>query len=157
MDPALRTPTDNLYKFIAVAGLAIFIVTLVFMFRRAEQINQRWFDTSVRLAEAGAVDFEMPSTLPADPMQRAIIVERQTILKAAEDFKVLATDWLAKAIFGSGAMAVLGLGLWWWNTQSWQDRLIRLQVEAQEKSVPNVATKAVRSSFATRRSRGMLR
>jgi septal ring factor EnvC (AmiA/AmiB activator) len=41
-------PTDNLYKFMALSGLAIVITCLYLFFSRADQLNERLYDVAER-------------------------------------------------------------------------------------------------------------
>lgn len=153
-------PTDNLYKFLTMLGLALVVVGAA-IYEDAqrstegilEQARTRRLDDA--LLEQLTLDFErskekgrigemteLAADLPSLSEQA-----RRVIRRVDDDVRVLraTSDMIDRADFADvflrvgGTVSILGFALWYWRHQRHQDALIRCQVrkaqaEAKETS-----------------------
>lgn len=122
----LQPPTDNLYKFLAIGGIAIIVVALIFYFRAAFAEREKWRDAQVELLATG---YQEGSGEPTDPAMRAAYFRRK--LAAEETTGVIKTfaPYTGNAILIGGIVSITGFGLWWWKVQSYEDEILRLTAE----------------------------
>jgi hypothetical protein len=139
-------PTDNLYKFMALAGLAIFVFMIYFSFMRGielrEKMNEILLERSIlkveitqseriltRLKEnqnPTVEEFKDLIKIYSDIERRSAILEEKTsILNQLMDY----TDWLynirAILFIVSLFLTVLGFLLWYYRIQRYQDKALQ--------------------------------
>ncbi|MDB5294973.1 MAG: hypothetical protein JWO31_956 [Phycisphaerales bacterium] len=162
MTPPIVPPTDSLYKFIAISGLALTIVAIAFPLRDAAALRREYMAATEEMESSGA-DFvrsveevrdvlraatrptAAPATRPGpatavaryEPRGDAYVASLRGFLRVArraDDFKVEQRYWANLAVFGLFLMAA-GFALWWFRVQRHQDALLRFQVaEAEAKA-----------------------
>ena len=149
----LNLPTDNLYKFIALAGLALIFFSLYFIFTRLEQgtalRNQLEIDSASINAESERIEFEWE--MLKQKVGRSVKAlegpEAKALANARDEIndrkrRIAATAQNATRFiklnmelvqpveyaiyFGIGLSAV-GFFLWWFKVQRHMDKALREQ------------------------------
>jgi hypothetical protein len=141
-------PTDSLYKFLALSGLALCIVALWVPLREADRINGEMPAFSAEsdlLAEQARLRTGSGSTVPSvDALDNER--ERQHARKEKElEIRTAAwkaqTAWYGKVLAVGVLAAVIGFTLWWFRVQRYQDQLARSQAEEAHLKVEELRAK----------------
>jgi hypothetical protein len=136
-------PTDNLYKFIALAGLAIQFFSLYFSIVQLDKLEGKIEDAELesalmelesthiesevsrleQIAEPSRDDVKAARERTNELGRRSIrlkgnLKSTKRLLKRAKDLRFLL---LGGAIFGLG-LTVMGFSLWYYRLQRYQDR-----------------------------------
>ena len=141
----LNLPTDNLYKFMAIAGLSIALFSIYLMFTRAEQgtlrVDQLERESTVLLEEENQIELAWERLKEkAGPSSKSLEDARNEIKKrkarmhedvqAAKRFAEL-NLWLIKQLRVASIvgvlLAVVGFFLWYFRVQKYLDIAIREQ------------------------------
>lgn len=149
-----RPPTDNLYKLMAIGGIALIVLSLYMAVQEDAETKRLHTEASIEAA-ALAREWQFVSNLPKplpgtsgsmdwQVVDRLIDFEKRSTAnsqrieelrerldpKKQEDTRV----GLSGAILLVGCvLACAGFGCWWHRLQKHQDRLLVLQVAAAEK------------------------
>lgn len=119
-------PTDNLYKFLALFGLVLFITGLYF-FNDLEKSTFRNID-ELKIREAlneYAGELKLDSVAQFEIRQDSIRIKHDinVLSKDLESFKKNMIGYFVILIFG-GLLSVFGFGRWYYKLQKFQDRII---------------------------------
>lgn len=124
-------PTDNLYKFVAIAGVALILGSLlvVGIYSKAEI---EWFgNTGDRIIQrrherisSKAITKNEVDDLWKEEVRlfHSLVAERTSVSKYLAPV-------LGCAIGAGILMTPIGFFLWWWKVQKYQDELLRLEYE----------------------------
>ena len=116
-------PTDNLYKFIALFGLMIFITTLVMFFTRHQYYNESAFNRYSKIVALEMIE----NRTEQEENELFILTEQQRIEESDEDLEI--GTYVALAIFSFFVIIPFGFTLWYVKVQKDEDRLLVLRVE----------------------------
>jgi fucose permease len=141
----VNLPTDNLYKFIALAGLAIMIFSGYFIVTRLEQgtalRNQldresALIDVQENQIELALEQLKLKIGVEAKALQSArneIQRRKAQLGKDAEaatrylKFSLFLFEYLFIAVYVGIGIAIFGFGLWYWKLQRHMDKAVREQ------------------------------
>lgn len=142
-------PSDSLYKFLAVGSTVLLILTVLFLYRRAEQLEAAEIEIIVALIETGGVEAAASSatTLPADPSMAAKAVQRELIRRQGQGLLDALDGPFGWFLWALSALCGISYGLWWSKSQRWHDQLLR----AEAKTVRS-RPKAIVSRLPERRN-----
>ena len=130
LDQTLRPPTDNLYKFLALAGLVLAALLLTLLFRELFRLQRAHDDAVVTLVAAGMPADAAVEDAPDDGA-RSLILRRDLLRGRAVELQRLFTGaFMARLVGGSLAVSTVAFGLWYLLVQRPQDELLRRQVAA---------------------------
>lgn len=122
MESRIPIPTDNIYKFYALFGLALFITAIAIQVSVVKSTNELAFSIGPELKALEVL--EKPS--PVEITKKELLKRQLEIAVADRDeFKELA-HYLT--VFGAILMG-LGFGMWQYSVQPKQDELLDLQIE----------------------------
>jgi hypothetical protein len=148
-------PTDNLYKFMALSGVALMLAAALLAygsFRRIQSLaDALGAETSVAMVKADRIIAETlravdDSTLTGQERERRLMELRTPTFALGEqavslqarskgllrDLKRLSDDvdgWLIVLWTLGGVLASLGFWLWYMRVQRYQDTILRYEVE----------------------------
>lgn len=137
-------PTDSLYKFLAIGGLAVVVVVLVFATDQVADITNRGNEYNIELAQwraesewgqAHAAPTTAPSSEPLGGLSREAYTRVEVLKAKRSALDTLMT--LRSQVIGVGGaavgvgliIAVLGFSWWWQRQQKLQDQLLALELE----------------------------
>jgi hypothetical protein len=113
--PSPPLPTDNLYKFMAIAGIVAAISCAYFGINILLDLQESTWEvsaqTKVLLARGDAEAEEM----------EALVQELELLRKKRDELEPL-SEFLAKVAGFSLALSVLGFILWYWRVQRFLDK-----------------------------------
>jgi hypothetical protein len=121
MMETIQPPTDNLYKFIAIGGLAFALVAFIFLFREQARIREQLIQAEVELRVGGYVE---GSGEPADQELRRAYFRRDAAMEESSGLLKLASGMAAKVVGWSLGFSAVGFGLWWWRVQRLDDAIL---------------------------------
>ena len=146
-------PTDNLYKFVALAGLALLIFSIVYPLKLIDDLELRLVDTEMRrdmlLVDISALE-RAADRLTATRVQNPAVTEQWTEIRKTlekthienrseeERFKILLKQIRGKLIWlavGTGVGYILahrGFYLWYHRVQKPLDELARNRNEKKD-------------------------
>lgn len=151
-------PTDNLYKFIAIAGAAMVIAanvisaqTVASMLEQREAVRQRHYDRfdAQRWTHIQNTKTDYPELSPNKATEKAIA---QLNSEAAKDWaengqmrvfeiqsEAMHTVLMLQRMEWSGyGLTLLGFILWWIKVQRFQDSILRLEYETDKDAYTKV-------------------
>jgi hypothetical protein len=121
MESRIPIPTDNIYKFYALFGLALFIAAMFMQVTVVQQTNELAFSIGPELK---ALEIIAKPT-PVEVTKRELLERRLEIAKADKAELIE----LAKILmYVGGSLMVFGFGIWQNSVQSKQDELLDLQI-----------------------------
>lgn len=118
----LQPPTDNLYKFLAIGGLAFALVAFIFLMREQAKQRERWLDAQVELATGG---YQAGSGVPTDAALRAPFFRQQAALAETDGIWKL-VPILGRTIGISISISIVGFAAWWFRVQRHEDAILKL-------------------------------
>jgi hypothetical protein len=133
-----KPPTDNLWKFGALAGVAVAALLIGLMFHQQFRLRQAEIEVMVRLAELNVPPDTPWDEAPSDET-RGLLVRRQLLHQEAQGILDLTVNPVVKSIIAGSVVASFYCFIfWWWKVQRHQDALLRHQVAeiAPEESKP---------------------
>ncbi len=146
-------PTDNLYKFVALAGLSIVVLSVVLPTAQqnatGDKIDQYTIDLAVLAVEVKNLKEELEIAVaqprPSAHDQRllrqrqleldarvATITVRTAILKRLVEKQGEVLGWMAVGLLTGLVLAVIGFSLWYARVQRYQDQLLRAQGKPEQ-------------------------
>lgn len=126
----LQPPTDNLYKFLAIGGLAVAVVSYVFLLRWQSTLRAQWVDSQVVLVAGGYQD---GTGMPTDPALRQAYCRRELVNSELAGLYKFLGGWVAPTAAISTTISVLGFGFWYFKIQRYEDTILRLQAAKCER------------------------
>ncbi len=142
-------PTDNLYKFMAIAGIVLFIVGLTlpwildqreleWYWQTFDAISGRMNDRAVFFTKMLQADPTAPQAMDwlgpkvMDALDSLQAKELGNFQKKCDEREVMRT-WRSNALgwtkWGGVVLAIAGFALWWLRVQRYQDELLRVQFQ----------------------------
>jgi hypothetical protein len=123
----LSPPTDRLHKFLAIAGLALFVVGVTFPIDRYDQAVRQFIEAKAVFMDVSNKQLELSTLLSKgsdsgaehERLQREIAVglnKARTAGELAEHANALKTIWFVLGsfcTFGGLALALVGFRMWW--------------------------------------------
>lgn len=145
MNDTLQPPTDNLYKFIAIAGIAVALLALVFLFREQARLREVYLNAQVELRAGGYVE---GSGIPADVELRRTYLRRDLAASQGDTLMELGRGPRSKATGWALGLSVVAFGAWWWRVQRHEDAILRITAakllrEEQAASAPARASHVI--------------
>jgi hypothetical protein len=145
MQPNVPIPTDNLYKFMALFGLAIIISAMVGLYLAYATTNAELIAVSDRyyeLEKEQLADQQEAVAIGATVASDARSVNAAKGVKAVLEKRIEVAVWnrlaytvfLFLVMFGGGLLAFFGFKAWA-KIQPLHDRLLQLQVDKAEKDL----------------------
>ncbi|MCK5153351.1 MAG: hypothetical protein KAQ93_03255 [Spirochaetales bacterium] len=128
-------PTDNLYKFIALFGLMIFLTTLVMFFTRHQYYNESAFNRYKEISNLKIIE----DRTEKEEIELFILTEQQQIEETDEDLEV--DIYIITAVIGIFLIFV-GFFLWYLRVQKYQDLLLILRVRKAKIENKSIITNA---------------
>lgn len=122
MENKIPIPTDNIFKFYALFGLALFMFSAGSIIFVNHSTNELIFQSSIELG--GLRQMQNPS--PTDAAKKQVLEKRLEVAGADRMFYIRCLGWLA-----GGAISLMVCGFIRWHTkvQPVQDEMARLQLE----------------------------
>ena len=152
--PLPNPPTDNLYKFIAIAGLVIFGVSLIAPHVMTEQAYSEYLD---RLKQSNERVYEIRKEFEAiraksEPTEKqvngfadAIYQEIQNFYKYGDDRERMVDEKnksIRLALWPSFLASLVGLAAWFWQVQRHQDALAKYEADLKKKQLEQEVKKS---------------
>lgn len=156
-------PTDNLYKFLAVAGIVLLVTGLVGPFildqqeiewswRTLQEIEDRLDEKKLKVADVIARE-NLAQAAKEAAMQEAAkglgdsrdnaLLKFAARVKERDTMRIWRNTWLSFTMWLGATCAIAGFFLWWWNVQRLQDAILKLErikieqeVQLQSKQAP---------------------
>ena len=122
MDGTITPPTDNLYKFLAIGGLAFALVAFVFLLREHARLSERYMDAQVELQAGG---YEEGSGAPEDRELRRAYFRREATRSEFSNLLDLSRTWVSRTMGFSAAVSIGGFVAWWRRVQRYDDAILR--------------------------------
>lgn len=128
MTPSLAVPTDNIYKFACLFGLALILVS-VFSFVTTYTAD---LDRKVRYSE---IIIPLESKVPRTKVEDDLLAMNKKLLELTQANEKAANSMLG-IVLGLGiALSVLGAHSWYKKLQERDDQLVQLQMQKLEAEV----------------------
>lgn len=129
-------PTDNIYKFYALFGLALIFASVLMVFVTTSNTNEEVFKRTIEMETLKAVkEPTAPEKVRAEILQKLIDI-------AIADKKFI--NQLCGGVLGIGIVAVVfGFSRWHMLVQPAQDELVRLQIRKLKEEI-RMSTRARR-------------
>lgn len=142
MTPSLPIPTDNIYKFACLFGLALIIVS-IFSFVSTYTAS---LDRKVKYME---VIIPLEAKAERGKAEDELLTLNKKLIEVAQSNEKAATDAIS-AVLGVGiALSVFGAHKWHVKIQLRDDRLAQLQIEKLEVEISKLRAE-IQSSKAAR-------
>lgn len=125
MTPTLPIPTDNIYKFACLFGLAL-IVTSIFSFVATYSAT---LDRKVKYSE---VIIPLEGKAPRTKAEDEILDMNKRLIEVAQENQKFASTVIGFVLTFGIVIAVSGAILWYKKIQVRDDKLARLQIEKLE-------------------------
>jgi hypothetical protein len=122
MNDFIDPPTDNLYKFFAISGLAFALLALFFLFRQQSTEREQYVTAQVELLARGYVDGTGP---PTDVDLRRAYFRREAARAEDESTLKLASGMIGRTISISLIISLTGFISWWIKVQRYEDAILR--------------------------------
>ena len=130
MQPNIPVPTDNIYKFLALFGIIMFISGLWGLAYFAEKYNELGYENYLEL-ELINIKIKKDAT-PEDITRRTVL---EWYAKAIRRYwTIFEYSFTACAAFGF-FLSVFGYYSWFRNVQPNQDELLNLQIEKMRREI----------------------
>lgn len=127
---SIQPPTDNLYKFLAIGGLAFALVAFVALLREQSRLRDAWIDAQIELQAAAYVE---SSGLPTDPALRPAYLRREWAHAQLRDLLAQTGGFVGKSIATSLFVSALAFIGWFVRVQRHDDALLRLAAAKAER------------------------
>ena len=135
-----KFPTDNLYKFLAISGLAIFLISILYPYFRIHELGIRIIEAELKIRVLGLdVDNLAQDSHPSREavLQKQIKLEElqnnQNINRFLLNELLLVRHFAQFGILAGFVLSVLGFHLWYTRLQFYQDKMIKAQSEAKSR------------------------
>lgn len=128
MDSRIPLPTDNIYKFYALFGLALLIASMAAFLYVHKSTNEMAFGAAIEYEELNTK--EHPTSI--EKKRKELIEKRVEIAIKDRDLY----NYTLSALMGVGIFFMV-FGFWKWHTvvQPKQDKLFDLQIEKAEQDL----------------------
>lgn len=139
MESRIPLPTDNIYKFYALFGLALLIASMAAFLYVHKTTNEMAFEAAIEYEDLAAK--EHPTKLE---LKRKELIEKRLSI-AVEDRELY--NYTLSVLMGVGIFSML-MGFLKWQTvvQPKQDRLLDLQIAQAERDLKKPAREPFRAS-----------
>jgi hypothetical protein len=128
MTPTIPIPTDHIYKFYALCGLAIFIASTLGAVYVSERAYERRTNSDLELEILN----KKPNLSPEEEAKKVLLTEKSKIYESTDNL-------VGYALGGSAAVGlfVMGVGFVQWQkkVQPNQDKLLALQIKKMEREI----------------------
>src|SRR6266511_4160556 len=128
MEPSIHIPTDNIYKFASLFGIAIFISSMLGSVYFIVRFNE--------LATKTVLDFEAlkakESLSTVESVQKTILEKTRNVNRANS---IIFPCLLGGSLGGSFFLSILGVLNWYRKVQPKQDELLNLQIEKMKREI----------------------
>jgi hypothetical protein len=128
MIPNISGPTDNIYKFIALFGLALLISSILALVYTYDKYFDRGYSDLLELEVLKA-----RTVLSSDDNIKMVTLQNK--LNTDQDNKETFKNYLMSCIGGSISIALLGCYFWLRKVQPKQDKLLDLQIEKMKREI----------------------
>lgn len=118
----LQPPTDNLYKFVAIGGLAVALLCMFFVFREQAALRDKWIDAQVELISGG---YQEGTGMPADSELRKAYFRREYARVEAGNLMKFLHSHIGHTMGISLGVSILGFMAWWFRVQQYDDVILR--------------------------------
>jgi hypothetical protein len=122
MIETLQPPTDNLYKFLAIGGLAFALLTMVYLLRDQARLRDDYIAAEIELR---AAKHPPDAGEPTDPELRKAYFRREYSKAQADDLIKFASGWAGRAFSISLIISILAFFGWWRRVQRYDDAILR--------------------------------
>lgn len=126
MIETISPPTDNLYKFLAIGGLTLTLVAIVFLFRDQARLRGVYTDAQVELLAGGYIEGSGP---PADQDLRRAYFRRQAAEHEVKGLLRLIDSPFGSVMGISLSVSIVAFLLWWFRVQRYDDEILRVTTE----------------------------
>jgi hypothetical protein len=130
MMETIQPPTDNLYKFLAIGGLAVVLLALVFLFRDQARVRDRYLEAEIELRALGYLP---ASSEPKDVEMRRWYFRREAADAEGAQLIKLAGGFIGRGIWIGLVTSGIGFGLWYRCVQRYDDRILRATAAKVER------------------------
>lgn len=138
MESRIPLPTDNIYKFYALFGLALLIASMAAFLYVHKSTNEMAFEVALEFAELAAK--EHPS---ASELKRKEVIEKRLSI-AVEDREIY--NYTLSVFMGVGIfLMIMGFGKWQTVVQPKQDKLLDLQIAQAEQDLKKASREPFRA------------
>lgn len=134
----ITPPTDNLYKFIAIGGLAAMLLCMFFLFREQAVFREKWIDAQVELASTG---YQEGSGVPADPAARLAYFRREAAHGQGLELMKFLKSHVGHTTGISMLVSMFGFALWWRKVQGHDDAILRATAEIVQREARTSMTR----------------
>ena len=121
---SLTPPTDNLYKFIAIGGLAFALVAFVYLLREQATQWEAYVTADIDLRANGYVE---GTGEPKDVELHKAWLRREWAKSEGESLLQFSKGLAGKAMGVSLVISMLGFAAWWWRVQRFEDAKLRME------------------------------
>jgi positive regulator of sigma E activity len=128
MTPSLSVPTDNIYKFACLFGLALILVS-AFSFVTTYTTN---LDRKVRYSE---VVISLDSKSPRSKNEDDLLELNKKLLEVTNSNEKTANIAIGFVFFLGAALSFLGASSWYIKVQQRDDQLVNLQMQKLEAEI----------------------
>lgn len=142
MTPSLSVPTDNIYKFTSLFGLALIVVSIVSFV----SIYTSSLDRKIRYAEIVIRVEAQPQRSKADDDLLAL---NKTLLGVTKENERLASSVIGAALCIGILLSAFGAHRWHHTVQQRDDKLALLQVEKLEAEIAKLKQETAAAHLPT--------
>ena len=135
MNPTLSVPTDNIYKFACLFGLALIIVSL-YTFVTA------YSSTLDRKAKYSETISSLEAKETRSKVDEDALALNKKLLEIAQKNEQSANTLLESTFAVGTVLSALGAWLWYWKIQARDDLLAQLQIQKLQAEVANLQADA---------------
>jgi hypothetical protein len=128
MEPSIPVPTDNIYKFIGLFGLVVFISSMLAVVYLTSKNNEVVFKGIEELR-----NLQMKEKLTLEESNRKYVLEG--ILQNNTTSTIIYLIILASFLLFGFILSIFGIYYWFKKVQPKQDELLNLQIEKMRREI----------------------
>ncbi|WP_437222034.1 hypothetical protein SH661x_002600 [Planctomicrobium sp. SH661] len=141
MTPDFKLPTDNLYKFLAVFGLALIALSVWGMIKGASsEVEEK---ARILLAQKQVEShlalhiFNDEKSLEDQKTEDAwnSLKEIEAIQDARKTLDKFLMDGVQILFWSGVSLSIAGFSLWWWKVQRFHDKILLSEAQAKSEGV----------------------
>ena len=122
MMDSFQAPTDNLYKFLAIGGLAFVFLAAYYLLREQSRLRDIYIDSQVALIATG---YQEGTGVPKDKEMAQAYARREFAKEQTKELLGNTTKLAARIAGVAFLVSIAGFVAWWLRVQRYEDAILQ--------------------------------